>query len=407
MKEKDNSKKHEINPHGMGGEYRSGPVAGTAIVTGATFDVKGLQYAEVDGMAVFEGDIILGSVAEMQIAADGELPERACIITGKQYRWPNATMPYDIDPAFQNKLRVTDAIAHWVANTNIRFIERTAANQAQYPDYVHFTMGNGCSSWVGRRGGKQDISLAGGCSTGNAIHEIGHSVGLWHEQSREDRDKFVRIQWANIDPNMQYNFNQHIADGDDVGPYDYCSIMHYGGTAFTINGKPTIVPLQPLPAGCVLGQRNSLSKGDIDAVNAMYPPIVTIKEVKKDPISDPGTIKEVKKDPVFDPTIKEIKKDPVFDTKKEVMMDPVKVYGDPIRPPIGTIYPGTYTGVSVLPFVTGAPRDAQQQVADQTAEAIAYMQALIGVIEQQHAELLAAYCEVLQILEALLKGGQA
>jgi len=376
----------------MGGEYRSGPVAGTALVTGATFEVKGLQYAEVDGMAVFEGDIILGSVAEMQIAADGELPERACIITGKQYRWPNATVPYDIDPAFQNKLRVTDAIAHWVANTNIRFIERTAANQAQYPDYVHFTMGNGCSSWVGRRGGKQDISLAGGCSTGNAIHEIGHSVGLWHEQSREDRDKFVRIEWANIDPNMQYNFNQHIADGDDVGPYDYCSIMHYGGTAFTINGKPTIVPLQPLPAGCVLGQRNSLSKGDLDAVNAMYPRLVTIKEVSKDPIRD---------------TLKEVQKDPIRDTIKEVMRDPIKVYGDPIRPPIGAIYPGLYTGAPVLPFVTGAPRDAQQPVADPTAEAIAYVQALIGAIEQQHSELMAAYSEVLQILEALLKGGQA
>jgi len=392
MKEKDNSKKHEINPYGMGGEYRSGPVAGTALVTGATFEVKGLQYAEVDGMAVFEGDIILGSVAEMQIAADGELPERACIITGKQYRWPNATVPYDIDPVFQNKLRVTDAIAHWVANTNIRFIERTAANQAQYPDYVHFTMGNGCSSWVGRRGGKQDISLAGGCSTGNAIHEIGHSVGLWHEQSREDRDKFVRIEWANIDPNMQYNFNQHIADGDDVGPYDYCSIMHYGGTAFTINGKPTIVPLQPLPAGCVLGQRNSLSKGDLDAVNAMYPRLVTIKEVSKDPIRD---------------TLKEVQKDPIRDTIKEVMRDPIKVYGDPIRPPIGAIYPGLYTGAPVLPFVTGAPRDAQQPVADPTAEAIAYVQALIGAIEQQHSELMAAYSEVLQILEALLKGGQA
>jgi len=397
MKEKDNSKKHEINPYGMGGEYRSGPVAGTALVTGATFEVKGLQYAEVDGMAVFEGDIILGSVAEMQIAADGELPERACIITGKQYRWPNATVPYDIDPAFQNKLRVTDAIAHWVANTNIRFIERTAANQAQYPDYVHFTMGNGCSSWVGRRGGKQDISLAGGCSTGNAIHEIGHSVGLWHEQSREDRDKFVRIEWANIDPNMQYNFNQHLADGDDVGPYDYCSIMHYGGTAFTINGKPTIVPLQPLPAGCVLGQRTGLSKGDIDAVNAMYPYRLggTFKEVIADPIRI--TLKEVRKDPISDiPTIKEVMRDPT-----------TKVYGDPIRPPIGTIYPGMYTGASVLPFVTGAPRDAQQLVADPTAEAIAYVQALIGAIEQQHSELMAAYSEVLQILEALLKGGQA
>jgi hypothetical protein len=43
----------------MLGEFRSGPVAGTALVAGVTFARKGLLYAEVEGLAMFEGDIVL------------------------------------------------------------------------------------------------------------------------------------------------------------------------------------------------------------------------------------------------------------------------------------------------------------------------------------------------------------
>lgn len=256
----------------------SGEDVRTGFISGLNFRNKAVQYTVVNGLAFFEGDIALGTVEEMErqsglverAAADEGLIAHGVVITGAQYRWPNALMPYTIDPALPNKQRVTDAISHYHANTGLRFVERTAANASQYPNYVRVFRGDGCWSYVGMQGGMQNLSLADGCSTGNTIHEFGHAWGLWHEQSREDRDAFVTIHWQNIqtDPiDQSSNFNQHISDGDDIGSYDYGSLMHYGRYAFSKNGLPTITPKQ---SGVTIGQRNGLSAGDIAALHHIY-----------------------------------------------------------------------------------------------------------------------------------------
>lgn len=263
----------------------------TGLITGETFDVKPVTYAVVEEqdpdtgetvrLAVFEGGIVLGTVEEVEamtqrlradVDADAEESppgvQHGVGISGRRYRWPGGVVPYVIHSGLPNQARVTQAIDHWEQRTRIRFVERTAQNAASYPDYVRFRAADGCWSFVGKRGGEQDIGLATGCGLGATIHEIGHAVGVWHEQSREDRDDFITINWQNITPGREHNFNQHITDGDDYGPYDYGSIMHYGRTAFSRNGQPTIVPKQ---AGVTIGQRSGLSAGDIAAVRAMYP----------------------------------------------------------------------------------------------------------------------------------------
>jgi len=386
------------------GELQASNDVRTAIIQLST-GPKAVQYSVVDGLAIFEGDIVLGTVEEVEARTElarqsGGLTE-AVVITGANFRWPNCRVPFTIDPALTNQARVTQAIAHWEARTSFRFVARTSETA-----FVTFRPGSGCSSSVGRQGNQQFVNLADGCLLGQTIHEIGHVIGLWHEQSRQDRDSFVTIQWANIEPGKEHNFNQHITDGDDVGAYDYGSIMHYGRKAFSKNGLDTIVPINP--ASAVIGQRTALSAGDIAASNS-FCAVATIKE---NPID---TKKEVVKDLFAD-----TKKEMILDTTKELVLDkrfdPIDPFGprkfDQVGPLVGggKVQPagGLTTAGRALPFAMatahqapGASRDAgtsgaEQQVADATvqldqqlqliADALVQAQATVESLQQQYDE---------------------
>jgi len=239
---------------------------GTITVLDPATGSKDIVYEKVNGYAVVEGDILLGKVTDLKHQGAVITP----LLGGS--RWPKGVVPYQIaeNLPFKNKLAILQAIEHWQKYSKVDFVELTSVNRQEYRDYISFIPADGtlCASFVGRKGGEQIINLSPRCTTMNTVHELGHALGMWHEQSRADRDSYIQIVWENIDEDHKYNFNQHVTDGKDYGEYDYQSIMHYGPYAFSKNGQKTIIPIID---GIEIGQRNSLSEKDITAINAIYP----------------------------------------------------------------------------------------------------------------------------------------
>ncbi|CAJ1378770.1 unnamed protein product [Effrenium voratum] len=95
---------------------------------------------------------------------------------------------------------------------------------------------------------------------GTVIHELGHALGMNHEQSRPDRDQYVTVHWNNVRPGKEDNF-ELIEEMDTSRPYDILSVMHYGRNAFAVNeSEPTMTAK---PAALSGGRASSAEKFDI------------------------------------------------------------------------------------------------------------------------------------------------
>ena len=58
------------------------------------------------------------------------------------------------------------------------------------------------------------------------MHELAHTIGLWHEMQRSDRDEHVHIRYENIGYySAQF---RKLTTHNDV-EYDFSSVLHYSG----------------------------------------------------------------------------------------------------------------------------------------------------------------------------------
>jgi Astacin (Peptidase family M12A) len=287
----------------------------TVLVNGKTF-----QYEVIDGLAIYQGDMVLGPAAKVvkqlefvniqakrqaaqtssggwtnlgSVGSGSSLNPQSIICdtdnitTGFGWfcgRWSGGIVPYsfqndwgsDANNAAQRN-NILAAMNHWTKRTNLQFREVAGGER------MVFRNSAGCSSRVGRQENAFDEPQAvnlnfPGCGTGQAIHEIGHALGLFHEQSRTDRGSFVRVNPANIRAGKESNFGIDADMGNDVGAYDFASTMHYSCTEFSGNGLPTIDILTPGVTCANIGLLQ-VSDGDILGVYTMYPPAFEITNI--------------------------------------------------------------------------------------------------------------------------------
>ncbi|KAI1721465.1 astacin (Peptidase family m12A) domain-containing protein [Ditylenchus destructor] len=217
----------------------------------------------------FEGDIILlpDQAEELyQRAVEGDRRRvKRKFIGSKVRRW-DSTKPiiysFDGSHTLREQRVIELALEHW---QNITCLNFERHNDEPKGNRIVFTDVDGCASNVGKHplGEPQFVSLAPECiRLGVIAHEVAHALGFWHEQSRPDRDVYVRVRWF---------LKEQPADVDngDV-PYDYGSIMHYRSKAFAKYDDLFTMSTFISDYQRTIGQRDQLSFNDIRLMNVIY-----------------------------------------------------------------------------------------------------------------------------------------
>jgi len=210
-------------------------------------------------------------------------------------RWTDGIVYYEFDANVSTARRDIwrDAAHNWFCAADLTFIEGQGDG-----DFIHVFSGTGNWSYVGMIGGQQDLSIVSWNTFFTVAHEIGHALGLIHEQSRSDRDGFVAVHLDRVCQDCcsggtcNHNFDIE-AGSDNYGDYDFDSVMHYSQCAFNIcpdcgadlDNCRTITVLEPWTSAWQnnIGQRNHLSTADIAGMAVRYgdtlnnPPVALCK----------------------------------------------------------------------------------------------------------------------------------
>ena len=172
---------------------------------------------------------------------------------------------------------------HWEDNTCLLFVHKTSSTR----DYIKITQWNSYpyfSNSIGKSGGVQQVNVKSDAANrfGTVVHEFGHAIGFWHEQTRPDRGSYIRVNTNNIvnTQSARHQFMQRANDEVDSlsVEYDYGSIMHYHDTAFQkANCAPPCKTLEVINQNVYaaqgrprLGQRIRLSTRDIEQAKRLY-----------------------------------------------------------------------------------------------------------------------------------------
>jgi hypothetical protein len=196
-------------------------------------------------------------------------------------RWTNGIIPWEWSKDATWNQNHRDMLASVMREiekyTCLRFVPNN--NHANYIRIVNDSYSVDCYSSLGQVGGKQDLNLADNSATSGSgcwsnmlvMHEVLHAVGLGHEHTRYDREKYIKIYLGNVEKRIVSAFQVGWKNETDTYgvPYDYYSVMHYGKKSHSKNGRVTMQPTD-IKYINVIGRQNSASENDFEKVRRIY-----------------------------------------------------------------------------------------------------------------------------------------
>ncbi|CAH1782210.1 unnamed protein product [Owenia fusiformis] len=198
---------------------------------------------------------------------------RSLVDTTNKWNFP---IQYYIEGSYDTaeKDTIRDGVQAWEDKTCATFQE---VGSSPAPGITFFS-GSGCYSLVGvssgSSGNRVSLEIPGCVYESTVIHEIGHSLGFLHTQSRPDRDFYVTVNEENVQTDMIANYNKSPWERFALYnlEYDFASEMHYSRGTFSIGSpvtNPTMDAVNPLYNGNI-GSSDGISYIDAKMFNIHY-----------------------------------------------------------------------------------------------------------------------------------------